>query len=610
MLWRMTNKAKTPTAITPSRRMVLRHALAGGISLAALMGPRAAEAAIATGSGTVAFKHGVASGDPTASNVIIWTALTPSAPGRYAVSWEVAISADLHDVVASGVFQTDDSRDYTVKVDVGGLQPDTTYYFRFKAKGYSSVIGRTRTAPLADTPVDELKFAAFTCSNYEWGYFNAYDHAAKREDLNAILFLGDFIYEYAPREYATVAVQTGAVTQPRAASLVPTADIVLLSDYRLRYRIYRTDLGLQRVSRLNPGIHIWDDHEFADNANRLGAFNHHPATQGPWSARKKAAIQAFYEWIPIREPADGVRYDDDGTPAPIYRSFDFGQLLRLVMLDTRIIGRDPSFEAPTETATPQLYAVYSNPGADYSFPLDTANADGVGPKRSLLGATQEAWVDQQLASSPQTWQLIGNQVLYRYGVTPDISLLPNKAPNYEQAATAQLLTQLFGPATAAQFQALGKAGLPSPAEQDDWTGYPSAKMRFLASLAKAANPVLVTGDSHNSWASNIGALNGTPVAVEFGTTSVTSPGFEQTIVTTTPADAAAIYLQSSAKGAFFNDRLVYADLSRRGYIVLDVTRARIQADFTFVSTVFAPVYTKSVASWQVFAGEKTVKPVS
>lgn len=609
MLWRMTNKAMKPAAaaVEPSRRTVLRHALAGGISMAALMGPRAAQAAV--GGGTIAFKHGVASGDPTPSNVIIWTALTPSSPGRYAVTWEVALSADMHDIVTSGIFQTDDSRDYTVKVDVGDLQPDTTYYFRFRTKGVTSVVGRTRTAPLADTPVDELKFAAFTCSNYEWGYFNAYDHAAKREDLNAILFLGDFIYEYAPREYSTVAVQVGAVAQPRASQLQPTADIVLLSDYRLRYRIYRTDLGLQRVSRLNPAIHIWDDHEFADNANRLGAFNHHPATQGTWSARKKAAIQAFYEWIPIREPSGGARYDDNGNPAPIYRSFDFGQLLRLVMLDTRIIGRDPSFEAPSETAAPQLYAVYSAPGADYSFPLDTANADGVGPKRTLLGATQEAWVDDQLSSSPQTWQLIGNQVLYRFGVAPDITLLPNTPPSYEQAATAQLLTQIFGTQAAAQFQALGKAGFPSPAEQDDWTGYPSAKIRFLASLAKARNPVIVTGDSHNSWASNIGALNGDPVAVEFGTTSVTSPGFEQTIVTVNPADAASLYVKSSAKAAFFHDRLVYADLSRRGYIVLDVTRARIQADFTFVSTVFAPVYTKSVSSWQVFAGEKQIKPV-
>ncbi len=588
-----------------NRRALIKGALASSVCGAALLGPGEALAGIALPA-RVRFDFGVASGDPLADGVIIWTAITPSNPGLHVVGWSVSTTPDMTKVVRRGTTITDAAVDYTVKVDVRGLSPNTTYFFQFIARGQVSPVGRTRTLPTG--AVSDLKIAAFTCSDYEWGVFNVYGEAAKADDLNAMLFLGDFIYEYAPGNFATPALRTGLVTQIRAPLLRPATEVVSLADYRLRYRLYRMDKNLQALSAKNPGIHVWDDHEFADNANQFGAINHNPMTQGPFSERKKHAIQAYYEWIPMREPANGApRFDSQGRPAPIYRSFDFGTLLRLVMLDTRIIGRDKSFESPQEIATPQLFQVYQNPGPLGTFP-DDKNPDGT--TRSLLGFTQEAWVDQTLASSTQTWQLIGNQVLYRYGIAPDI-LNSNALTPTLRTSLLGFLDKLFGMGAGQMFGALGAIGAPSPAEQDSWTGYPSAKARFLGSLAKAKNPIIVTGDSHNAWATNIGLPTQkgiVPAAVEFGTTSVTSPGFEQTILVL-PADVAAQLVVDSSQRNSKLDKIVYTDQSRRGYIVLDFTPQKVTANFIFVSTVFSPAYTVSTQQITVNAGDKMIKGV-
>jgi alkaline phosphatase D len=305
------------------------------------------------------FKEGVASGDPLATAVILWTRVTASGPVE--VKWEVSTTKDFAQLSASGSFNTSADRDFTVKVDATGLGPATTYYYRFKALGRTSPVGRTRTAPTG--AVSRLRFGVVSCSSYAHGYFHAYRHLATRADLDAILHLGDYIYEYGDSEYG------------KARKYDPAHEIVSLADYRKRYAHYRRDPDLAELHRQFPFITVWDDHETADNSWSGGAENHSDY-EGDYGARKKVAQQAYSEWMPIR----------DQTPDKIYRALSYGDLVDVIMLDTRITGRDKQLEK-----------------AD-----DPALAD---EKRSVLGAAQETWLSSQLASSKAKWQLLGQQIV-------------------------------------------------------------------------------------------------------------------------------------------------------------------------------------------------------
>ncbi|MCA6078643.1 alkaline phosphatase D family protein [Fulvivirga sedimenti] len=310
------------------------------------------------------FMHGVASGDPLADRVIIWTRITiPHADSSVAVQWEMARDAEFRIPVQQGNFNTTAERDFTVKVDVGELRPGGEYYYRFKAYGVYSPVGRTRTAPAGS--VDSLRFAVVSCSNYEWGYFNAYSHIAKQPDLAAVIHLGDYIYEYGPGVYGDTTI--GRIHEP-------PYEIITLADYRMRYGQYRRDPDLQEVHKNHPFISIWDDHEIANNAYMDGAQNHQPE-EGDFQVRRNVAKQVYYEWMPVREGG------------PLYRKFDFGPLATLIMLDERLAGRT----APV-------------PGPDDS---------GFSSKeRSMLGEEQFQWLTSQLVRTRSTWKIIGNQVIF------------------------------------------------------------------------------------------------------------------------------------------------------------------------------------------------------
>jgi alkaline phosphatase D len=299
------------------------------------------------------FQHGVASGDPLSDRVILWTRVTlsPEALANLAeadaqvrknpalaahvqalknivLRWEVALDAQFRRKVRAGVTTASPERDYTAKVDVDGLRPGTTYYYRFIGRDMVSPTGRTRTLPpLLAGATPAVKLAVFSCSNYPAGYFNVYGEAAKIDDLDAAIHLGDYIYEYSRTGYASErAAELGRLSEPET-------EIVTLDQYRRRHAQYRTDADLQALCAKVPLIAVWDDHESANDAWRDGAENHQPATEGVWQARRAAAIRAYYEWLPIREV-------QPGRPERIFRSFDFGTLLSLHMLDTRLIGRD------------------------------------------------------------------------------------------------------------------------------------------------------------------------------------------------------------------------------------------------------------------------------
>jgi alkaline phosphatase D len=436
----------------------------------------------------VDFLHGVASGDPLADRVILWTRVTPraGAVGPVSVRWEVSAALDFATLVASGEFVTTAARDYTVKVDAAALPAGTTLYYRFAVGATRSPVGRTRTTPVG--AVDRLRLAVVSCASLAHGYFHLYRELAERLDLDAVVHLGDYIYEYASGRYGSVRPYD------------PPTELVSLADYRRRHAQYKRDADVRAVHQQHPMIAVWDDHEFANNAWVDGAENHRPAAQGAWRDRKAAALRAYFEWMPIREQGD----------ERIWRRFAFGDLADLVMLDARLWAR------------PQ-----QAPGG--SPALDD-------PRRSLLGDAQERWFFEAVTTSAARWKLVGQQV--------------RMAP------------------------------LQPKFNADTWEGYPAARARFLDTLARmrTRNVAVLTGDIHTSWAMDLARDPFDPraydprtgegsLAVELITPGVTSPGHPPEV----EAEIPGLIRQ--------NPHLRYANASQRGYVLLDVTAERLQAEW-------------------------------
>lgn len=594
------NNGDFPAGSKITRREALQLTLAAGIS-ATTITLAVTDPAVAATNGV--YLHGVASGDPTANRVVIWTRITQAnPPDAIPVYWAVAEDAAMQHIVRHGLVYARDSRDYTVKVDVDRLQPGRTYYYRFSTDKKPSPLGRTRTLP--PTGVKRLKFAVFSCSNFELGYFNAYAEANKHDDLDAVLHLGDYIYEYGPGTggYTTLAAALGQVPKPRDSELVPAEEIILLDQYRARHALYRTDANLQQLHRNNPFINIWDDHEVANDAFTKGAENHTYKTEGSWQKRKWAGIRAFYEWLPIREPNDRQIVNPlTQNPDDLYRSFDFGDLARVVMIDTREAARDKQLDAA------HLVAAYTGVPAQGPFPADVQNER----TRMLMGKAQDKWFSNQMTTSTQTWQLIGNQVLMFYQNAPDIngtSVLDSE----QKTALLAVIDQLYGAGYGSQIAALGAAGLPLPLAADAWTGYPSARITMLNALALAKNPIVLSGDSHNAWTANLVLPSDTgskPVAPEFGGTSVSSPGYEQYLLGVDPALVSALFVDSSKRKSP-TDKLIYSESSRRGFMLVEVQPTAVTVDYVFLSTAFTTTYTTETKRFRVALGTRTAKIVS
>jgi len=319
------------------------------------------------GAGDALFRHGVASGDPLSDRVVLWTRVTPSNErGRITGQVEVYADPQLVERVGHAEFTTDAARDFTVKVDFAGLAPGTTYYYRFTAHGAQSPVGRTRTAPAGG--VERLRFGVVSCASYAHGYFNAYAQLAGRTDLDVIVHLGDYLYEYGTADYGD------------ARPYEPDHETVSLADYRTRHAYYKLEPDLQELHRLFPFITVWDDHESADNSWRDGAVNHQDG-EGAWNQRKAAAQRAYDEWMPIR-------YPEAGNVARIFRKLSYGELVDLFLLDTRLYDRDEPAPTPPTSAE--------------------AIKD---PARRMLGPEQHQWLLDGLSASTATWKLVGQQVV-------------------------------------------------------------------------------------------------------------------------------------------------------------------------------------------------------
>lgn len=510
------------------RRTVLVGAAQIAGALAVVPAARAQEAV------SPVFRHGVASGDPLPDAVILWTRVTPTAdalPGSgrgpaVTVRWEIATDPAFGAVVASGTVTTGPDADHTVKVDATALAPATGYHYRFTALGETSPAGRTRTAPAPGDDPGALRFAVVSCSNWEAGWFGAYRHLAARDDLDAVIHLGDYLYEYAAGGYGG---RDGTVRphEPAHTTLTP-------ADYRIRHAQYKTDPDLRALHAAVPFVCTWDDHESADNSWSGGAPDHHPARDGDWRDRRAASVRAYLEWMPVR-PAG------TGTDPHIYRRLRFGTLAELTMLDLR------SYR-------------------DQQVGPDRAVDD---PQRTLTGRAQLAWLTDGLRSAPTRWKLVGNSVM----------IAPLLLPPLPADVTAALTTMMGVP----------REGVVVNTDQWDGYAADRARLFTALADAAVADVVFLTGDIHSSWAADLpldaaAYPTGRTVGAEFVVPSVTSASLGELLGA--PPRTAAVPVEQAIAGV--NRHLRYVELESHGYGVLEVTAERARMDWFYLLDVTDP----------------------
>ncbi len=516
--------------LTIDRRSLL---LTGTLGLAAFAIPGFAHAQIAS----QGFTHNVASGEPGATSMLLWTRYVGPGDGMAELHVEVSETPDFAKIVTGGAQITGPWRDGTAKITVSGLRPGTIYHYRFIAPdGRRSPVGRTKTLP--DDTARRFRAAIFSCSNLGFGWFNAYAHAAARDDLDCAIHLGDYFYEYAPGNYPLPKdVVPGRLPIPE-----PQSEIIHLADYRLRYASYRTDPDLLALHARLPMIVQWDDHESANDSWEGGAENHDPRTEGDWNPRRDAAIQAYREWMPVSDEP--------------WKAYDIGRLATLYRTETRILAR---------TKQPDLAPLFKSvdPQAALKAFHDGAWMD---PAATMMGSQQEVWLDGAMRASVkagQAWQIVG------FGTIMGDTVMPADASGWLSNANDRARGYIE------QGIAAAKVGLPY--NVDDWGGYPAARARFLKSVqAAGGSTVVISGDSHNAWAYDL-AHDGHAAAVEFAGQSVTSQGYEGGIAAD-PKMVAASLVRTNAE-------LKWCDTSRRGYMAMTVTPEKVSNDWLFVDTV-------------------------
>ena len=546
------------------RRHFIRYSslLAGGVCLSTALSGCSLNAARPR-LPALRFTHGIASGDPLADAVMLWTRAVPvdGAAGELEVGWELAEDPDFRRPLRSGTAFTSAARDWTVKVDVRELAPGRDYYYRFSGAQGAGASGRTRTLP-AGSP-SQVRLAVFSCSNYPAGYFHAYREASRLADIDAYLHLGDYLYEYGAGGYAT----ERAAELGRSLPADNASELLSLDDYRRRYALYRSDADLQAVHAAGPMIVVWDDHEIANDSWRGGAQNHDPG-EGDFQERRAAAVQAYFEWLPLRPPGPE-------SEAQIYRGFDFGDLLSLHMLDTRLVGRDRQLE----------YSHFMDADSG-RMRRDELLAQLTDPRRSMLGDEQRQWLERRFRESAGHWQVLGQQVLMARMSMP-AQLLQTLFAGRDFAAAGRLIEELAAlRARAARgdtLSAVARARLRSamPYNLDAWDGYPAERERVYAMARQSGRPLVVlSGDTHNAWYSQLRDRSGHALGVEFATPGVSSPGMESYLDLGDPQARrlAAALPQLIAE-------LRYCELRRRGFMELSFTREAVSSRWHFVDDV-------------------------
>ena len=508
------------------------------------------------------FAHSVASGDPDRTSVVIWTRVSGyDAPVN--VDWFVATDHEFNDVAAKGQVATGSERDYTVKAVVEGLSPGQSYFYRFVAEGEASPVGQTKT--LADGHLERLVIAVASCSNYPFGYFNAYEAIANDPDVDVVAHLGDYIYEYPEGGY-------GGGTGKRIGRLhKPRHETKTLDDYRVRHAQYKSDAGSRAMHARHPLIVIWDDHESANNPWMEGAENHQ-AGEGNWFRRRADSLQAFFEWMPVRDPEPGQ------PPENYWRHYRFGDLVSLVTLESRHTGRSE-----------QIYwgdlMRFESAEATEAYYRDVIGAE----HRNFLSGEMEAFLSASLRESVEAnrrWRVIGNQ-----SVMARVRIPPLDDPYF---ARLRSVLDTAGQRSLDNLSRMGKLGAVS--DLDAWSGYPAARERFfqVAKEAGVHDLLVISGDSHKYWANALYDDQGQGMGVELGTTGITSPeGLGLGM------DGLARYDEAVAAA---NREVVWTDGRHRGFIRLEVDHDGARADFVKVTNVETRdyetrvVYTANIAN--------------
>ena len=483
------------------------------------------------------FTHSVASGEPGSDTMLLWTRYVPATGDTAELRAEIAETPDFAQIVSGGAQITGVWRDFTAKITVDNLKPNTRYHYRFVAPdGSFSPVGTTKTLPVG--PVDRFRTVTFSCSNMPYGFFNAYAHAAARDDIDLAIHLGDYFYEYETGDYPAVKDQVAGRVP------LPAGELLHLADYRLRYGSYRSDPDLMALHAKHPMIVQWDDHESSNDSWEGGAQNHQP-NEGDWNARRAASIQAYREWMPVSDEP--------------WKSYEIGTLATLFRTETRLLAR---------TRQPDVAPLFeaSDPGSALKAFRDGAWMD---PAVTMMGSQQESWLAHAMAQSVrqgQQWQIVG------FGTIMGQTVMPAQAmswlsPDSPERARNYLLSGV----------AAAKVGLPF--NYDNWGGYPAARARFLRTAqGLGANLVVLSGDSHNAWAYDLGQ-DGKPAGVEFAGHAVTSPGYEAASKTDPKVIAAALVKA--------NPELKWCDTSRRGYMTMTLTPATVSNDWIMVDTIKA-----------------------
>ncbi|HEY0597166.1 alkaline phosphatase D family protein [Sphingopyxis sp.] len=512
------------------RELILTGTL--GFAALAIGGPSTAALLTATG-----FTHNVASGEPGPDSILLWTRYVPSKRVDARLTVELSTTPDFGAVKLGGTAIAKRADDYTARIPVHGLDPGRTYFYRFIApNGAVSPVGRTRTLPVG--PVARFGLGVFSCANMPFGWFNAYGHAATRDDIDLMVHTGDYFYEFKQGYYPDAAK---AVT---GRQFEPAGEAIRLADYRLRLASYRTDPDLQRLHQMFPMIAQRDDHELANDAWAHGAQNHTP-DEGDFETRKRASIKAYNEWLPVS--------------GQTWSSYDIGDLATIFRPETRLTARSEALDMRAAVAGD------GDPVEKLKLLRDGPLADA---KRTLMGAEQEQWLYDGLAASKKRgakWQVLTQQVLMGQWKTPPLppELMQNLRIPPEGAAYLKAI------------DAATKADVPP--DLDSWAGFPAARARLLgAAQAVDADLVVLSGDSHNAWAFDL-KEDGKPAGVEFGGQSVTSPGLENYLAV--PPAAIAQFI----KGA--SPELKWADTSNRGYMAIELTPDRVTGEWVFVDSV-------------------------
>lgn len=477
----------------------------------------------------LSFKYGVASGDPTQTNVILWAKILPIGDPEIRVRWEVSTSSSFSKLISYGHIRTNKKKDYSVKVDakIPKQFNGKKLYYRFLANGKTSDIGMTSTLPVENPTSFNIAFCS--CSNYPAGYFNAYKEIAKNEKVDLVLHLGDYLYEYGHGGYASEdAEQMNRIVKPKH-------EMISLDDYRKRFATYRSDEDLKLLHQRKPMISVWDDHEFTNDSWEKGAQNH-SNNEGSFTERKKNALQAYYEWMPIRER---------GRKDKIWRNFRVGNLINLMMLDTRSYKRDKQLEI-------EKYFT----GNKFN---KTSYLQDLNKPRKLLGKEQFSWLKSKTNSSFK-WSIFGQQIL----IGP--KYLPKILRNIDKENLPDYLHKY-----------LSLAGSEIPYNPDQWDGYPKEREKFYKAIINSQSNLILAGDSHNSWLSNLFDKKENFIGIEIGAPSISSPNF---------IDTFGKFTDSLDKSFIDSNKdLIWTNGKNKGYVELNIFSEYVDVKFNFVSSV-------------------------